>query len=1167
MTEKIGLQAVLEDSSFQAGVKNYNAGIDSMESANEGAIQSSAQLSSGLTATDDVMAASGGSAVDLAAKLDIAKQAFSAVQSVVATGLELAELGAMAQRVEKRFAAFAEEAGGAERILAAFQRGAGNTVSDMDAMASASRLLQMGLVGDADEMETVVEMASRLGDQTQSATDRVSDFALMLANQSIPRLDNFGISSGKVRARIAELQATTQGMTREAAFMQAVMEQGALSLGKLGPRVDDAASAFERNEAKMANLRVEMGQKLIPAAMMVTEAFSGLLDIAASMIDIVSGASIKIAGFTENLMSVAQAIPGVINPLIELSGTLETVTGLLDIQAAAQTADQMGTLSDATQVAEGYMGSWSVYAAEMIAEGASLGEVMAELARTQNDTSAAFESGGAVQAFFKDALVDQKGIMQETVAVTQAIALENALATGSYETYSAAIAEFNSIQTDANGAVLALTEAQFNMAQVMRDGASEASLLADEIFTSRLENQGYTSAVEESTRAVGELSGEFQNSGPPMREWAATSAELARAVEETTVAEAEAERSALAAAAAMEAKRQKDIALAVEETKLAQSVMGASDAMIAQTFIQGLDPDAMGLLDYRAAVENIQLAFGLATPESIALSQGLTEGMEAANQGKLAIEDLDNFLVALREDAADGAVDFNALGAEFTSAAGESQFLIAGMENTSTAIADAAEQAEAMTLAGENFAGTTPAVVSGLTDVTGAADDAALALGELDEAMLATADGASAAGSAIGDNLEDGLVPSVTDATDDAATELEGLDSAMADTATRATAAGAAIGDNLAEGLLPRVQAMVDEFTNMLQSGITDNLPMSRPRNPDSPLRALPEQGAAIVNSIGAGITQATPGVATAAAQMGDQIGTALGSAIASSAAQEDVMDELFGAGGILAGLGGMAGGMLQRGTIDPLTQEIEDLDDALETMRERQTGLAEERAAIIEEQRGGASEERRIAINERLLAIAKEQDFIQRHLNHEQGRRTHLAAELAEQEERILRLQEAQERLRFLEQQSKLLDLIAEKGLDAEAILGGLELGVDASVEDVVDAMTRAMEAIIAQANEELGIASPSKVFEKIGGEMMAGTALGIKDMMEAPIAQSAIATQAMVSTPAAVMGGARTSYDQSRTMGDVNVNNPSVPNQAAADQLAAQIKRVVMDTMRGVS
>ena len=41
------------------------------------------------------------------------------------------------------------------------------------------------------------------------ATESMENFALMLANQSILRLDSFGISSGKVTARIEELMSAT----------------------------------------------------------------------------------------------------------------------------------------------------------------------------------------------------------------------------------------------------------------------------------------------------------------------------------------------------------------------------------------------------------------------------------------------------------------------------------------------------------------------------------------------------------------------------------------------------------------------------------------------------------------------------------------------------------------------------------------------------------------------------------------------------------------------------------------------------------------------------------------------------------------------------------------------------------------------------------------------
>lgn len=118
------------------------------------------------------------------------------------------------------------------------------------------------------------------------------------------------------------------------------------------------------------------------------------------------------------------------------------------------------------------------------------------------------------------------------------------------------------------------------------------------------------------------------------------------------------------------------------------------------------------------------------------------------------------------------------------------------------------------------------------------------------------------------------------------------------------------------------------------------------------------------------------------------------------------------------------------------------------------------------------------------------------------QAERNALEKEYAEEQERILRLQQAQADMAFLRQQLDLLDLIAEHGLDAADILGGMTLGLDASIEDVLDAMTSALEAIIEQTEEELEIASPSKVFERIGGQIMAGMAAGITDMM--PVTQA---------------------------------------------------------------
>ena len=108
-------------------------------------------------------------------------------------------------------------------------------------------------------------MATQLGSAMGlDATTAMGDFALMLSNQAIPRLDNFGISSGQVRERIDELMAADQNLTREQAFMQAVMEQGETSMAKIGEQSGTTAASMAQVKAQIENLKISMGTALLP---------------------------------------------------------------------------------------------------------------------------------------------------------------------------------------------------------------------------------------------------------------------------------------------------------------------------------------------------------------------------------------------------------------------------------------------------------------------------------------------------------------------------------------------------------------------------------------------------------------------------------------------------------------------------------------------------------------------------------------------------------------------------------------------------------------------------------------------------------------------------------------------------------------------------------------
>lgn len=176
---------------------------------------------------------------------------------------EMVNLGVQAEAQGVRFERFAGGADQASEYLEAFQSATDNTVTRMDAMQGATKLLQMGLVDTSEDMSLVAAIATKLGDQTQSAGERVNDFALLLANQSVMRLDNFGISSGRVRARIEELQASIEGLSREEAFRIATFEEGQKSLETLGDTTDLNSTKIARFQAAIGDMKQELGLALM----------------------------------------------------------------------------------------------------------------------------------------------------------------------------------------------------------------------------------------------------------------------------------------------------------------------------------------------------------------------------------------------------------------------------------------------------------------------------------------------------------------------------------------------------------------------------------------------------------------------------------------------------------------------------------------------------------------------------------------------------------------------------------------------------------------------------------------------------------------------------------------------------------------------------------------
>ena len=166
----------------------------------------------------------------------VAKTAFIGVGvGVAAAGAVITKFtldAAKAEQSRNTFEKLAQSVGGtlptATEKLRKATRG---MVKDYDLWLAGNKFLAMGLAETEDQAAELAEMATQLGmAMGEDATASMENFALMLANQSIPRMDSFGMSSGKARLRIEELMKTNADMTREQAFTQAVLEQGRVTM-------------------------------------------------------------------------------------------------------------------------------------------------------------------------------------------------------------------------------------------------------------------------------------------------------------------------------------------------------------------------------------------------------------------------------------------------------------------------------------------------------------------------------------------------------------------------------------------------------------------------------------------------------------------------------------------------------------------------------------------------------------------------------------------------------------------------------------------------------------------------------------------------------------------------------------------------------------------------
>ena len=208
------------------------------------------------------------------------------VPIITSAAVESVQLAQDMEKAELALTAYAGSSEEAEKATIAVTNAAGGAISKLQATQTATRLFSMGLADSAEQAGKLTEMAITLGAAVgEDAASSIENFSLMLANQSIPRLDSFGISGAAVRERMEELQAATEGLDRQTAFMIATMELGTDKLNALNAAGFEATNSIDTLKASTEDFKTEMGEGLAP----VVDKGAGILsDFVSTVTDAVS---------------------------------------------------------------------------------------------------------------------------------------------------------------------------------------------------------------------------------------------------------------------------------------------------------------------------------------------------------------------------------------------------------------------------------------------------------------------------------------------------------------------------------------------------------------------------------------------------------------------------------------------------------------------------------------------------------------------------------------------------------------------------------------------------------------------------------------------------------------------------------------------------------------
>lgn len=163
-------------------------------------------------------------------------------------------------------------------MMEAYTRASGGAVAKTSALANVTRLQAVGFGDSAAEVERFTVAVRGASIAMGTAQDQMSqEVQLAISNQSLRRLDQIGLGITEVNDRIAQLRAQNQGMTREAAFQEAILGLLTEKFGALAESAEGQATGVEQLSAAWKDFGLAAGEATTPVINFMASGISNWL--------------------------------------------------------------------------------------------------------------------------------------------------------------------------------------------------------------------------------------------------------------------------------------------------------------------------------------------------------------------------------------------------------------------------------------------------------------------------------------------------------------------------------------------------------------------------------------------------------------------------------------------------------------------------------------------------------------------------------------------------------------------------------------------------------------------------------------------------------------------------------------------------------------------------